>query len=77
MTVSGQWLSKHVPVAVNTHAAIELVLEKGCVLCEPCQDVISKGQSQFSSVHEAVKIGPEHMKLKNLYCYKVLPGNSW
>jgi hypothetical protein len=35
MTVSGQQLGKHVPMAMNMHATIELLLEKGCfhVVC--------------------------------------------
>jgi hypothetical protein len=38
----------------------------------PCGDVISKGQSQLRvhlrSAWEAVKRGPERVKLKNLHC---------
>jgi hypothetical protein len=30
-----------------------------------------------SFAREAVKIKPEPVKLKNLHCYKPLPGNSW
>jgi hypothetical protein len=30
-----------------------------------------------SSARKAVKIGPEGVKLKNLHCYKPLPGNGW
>jgi hypothetical protein len=31
----------------------------------------------ISSAQEAVKIGPETVKLKNLHCWKPLPGNGW
>jgi hypothetical protein len=41
VTISGQQLSKHIPAATDTNAAIE----EQCFLCGPCQDVISKGQS--------------------------------
>jgi hypothetical protein len=29
--VSGQWLGKHVPVATDTNATIEVLLETGCL----------------------------------------------
>jgi hypothetical protein len=32
---------------------------------------------QLSSAWEAVKVRPEHVKLKNLHCLKPLPGNGW
>jgi hypothetical protein len=69
MTVSGQRLSEHIPMATNTHTTIQLLLETGCFY-GPCQNVISKGQSQLlaSSAQEAVKIEPECVKLKNLHC---------
>jgi hypothetical protein len=43
MAVSGQRLDKHVPIAMDINATIE----KWCILCGSCQDVISKGQSQL------------------------------
>jgi hypothetical protein len=30
-----------------------------------------------SSAWEAVKRGPERMKLKNLHCHEPLPGDAW
>jgi hypothetical protein len=42
--VSGQQLSKHVPAATDMNATIEEL----CFLCGLCQDVIRKGQGQFS-----------------------------
>jgi hypothetical protein len=51
------------------HTTIELLLET-VFLHGPCRDIISKGQSQLlgSSAVEAVKRGPERLKLKNLHC---------
>jgi hypothetical protein len=40
-TVSEQWLGKHVPVETNMDA-IDLLLEMGCFLCDPCQGVTKK-----------------------------------
>jgi hypothetical protein len=52
---------------------MEMVFLRG-----PCQDVICKGHQWItSSAREAVKRGPESVKLKNLHCYKLVPGNSW
>jgi hypothetical protein len=66
MAISGQLFSKHIPKATDMNATIE----QWCFLCGPYQDVISKGQSELieSSAWEAVKIEPECVKLKNLYC---------
>jgi hypothetical protein len=33
--------------------------------------------SSMSIAREAVKRGPEHVKLKNLHCQKPLPANGW
>jgi hypothetical protein len=41
VAVSGQWLSKHVPMAMDTNAT----MEEWCFLCDLCRDVISKGQN--------------------------------
>jgi hypothetical protein len=56
-------------VAINTYATTELMLET-VFLCGLRGDVISRGQSQLlgSSAREAVKIEPEHVKLKDLHC---------
>jgi hypothetical protein len=69
MTVCGQRFGKHVPVAVNTHMTIALLLETA-FLRGPYRDVISKRQIQLlgSSAWEAVKRRPEYVKLKNLHC---------
>jgi hypothetical protein len=32
---NGQRLNKHIPVATNTQAIIELLLERGCFICGP------------------------------------------
>jgi hypothetical protein len=39
-------------------------------LHDPCQDVITKGQSylRVSSVHKSVKRGFERVKVENLHC---------
>jgi hypothetical protein len=46
-----------------------------------CEMAASLGVSRLlidpSSAWEAMKIEPESMKLKNLHCWKSLPGNSW
>jgi hypothetical protein len=44
-------------------------MEELCFLCGPCRDIIRKGQGELvSSAREAVKSGPERVKLKNLHC---------
>jgi hypothetical protein len=55
-------------MTMSTHTTI-VTVGNGVFLHGPCRGVISKGQSQLlgSSVWEAVKIGPQHMKLKNLH----------
>jgi hypothetical protein len=50
MTVSGQRLGKHVPAATNTHATIDLLLETGCILRDPCRDVITRTVGTMSPV---------------------------
>jgi hypothetical protein len=47
----------------------------GVFLRGPCRDVVSKGQSQLSvdsSARQAVKRGPQSVKLKNLHCWQPL-----
>jgi hypothetical protein len=61
--VSGQRLSKHVPIARQqnlNNARVGLQQWKSCFLCGLWPDIISKGQGQlFSSVRESVRRGPE------------------
>jgi hypothetical protein len=56
VTISGQQLGKHIPMAMNMHATI-VTVGNGVFIRGPCRDVMSKGQSQLlvSSVQEAVK----------------------
>jgi hypothetical protein len=72
VTVSGQWLGKHVPVARQQTINNETV---GCNNTRAVFSVWSmmrcykKGTKlgvQLSSAQEAVKRGPEHVKLKNI-----------
>jgi hypothetical protein len=42
-TVSGQWLSKHVPAGTDMNVTMT-TKEEMCFLRGPCQDVISKEQ---------------------------------
>jgi hypothetical protein len=48
-TFLGNGFDKHIPAATNTHATIELLLEKGCFLCGPCRDVITRTVGAMSS----------------------------
>jgi hypothetical protein len=76
--VSRQRIGKYVSAATNTHATIELLLETGCLLLGSSKVVMRKiiGATQLvegcqlteSSALEAVKIGPERVKLKNIHC---------
>jgi hypothetical protein len=52
--VSGQRLGKHVPVArqhILNNAIVGSQQWNSCFLCVPCQDVIRKGQGQFSQFY--------------------------
>jgi hypothetical protein len=63
---SGQQLGKHVPAATNTHARVKEVFSVWSVPRSYNQN--SWSIVQLNSVREAVKIGPERGKLKNLHC---------
>jgi hypothetical protein len=68
MTISGQRLGKHIPMATNTHND-RVTVGNEVFLRGLCWDGINKGQRQLlvSSAWEAVKIEPERMKLKYLH----------
>jgi hypothetical protein len=62
--VSGQRLSKHVPLLGSRFLImrqLDATVKELCFLCGPCRDVISKEQSQLrdSSLRKSVKKGLE------------------
>jgi hypothetical protein len=71
--VSRQRIGKHIPGATNTLATTELLLEMVFSTLSIQRHYKEDNQgapvnSELSSVWEAVKIEPEHVKLKNLLC---------
>jgi hypothetical protein len=73
--VSGQRLGKHVSAGTNRRATIDVLLETGISVQSVARSYKEDNWGgQVSSVRESVKRGLELVKLKNLHCYKPLPG---
>jgi hypothetical protein len=59
------------------YTTIELLLKVMLLVVSFYLPVARVFSYELSSAREAVKIGPERGKLKNLHCLRPLPGNSW
>lgn len=63
-TVSKQLLGKHVPAKTNTHATMNLLLERKCLLCGPCRYLMSRAvwSNQFNLTRQLHLLFREDLK---------------